>query len=83
MKAGDRVKYIGSKSGNGYPFKGEVGTAVEVFDSGKIVRVKLKDNSEIQLPVTEFRTSPLYVTVGVLSLASIVALIATWKIFRR
>ena len=83
MKAGDRVKYIGSKSGNGFPFRGEIGTAIEVFDSGKLVRVKLKDNSEIQLPVTEFRSAPMFVTVGILSLAGIVAMIATWKIFRR
>lgn len=83
MKIGDRVKYVGKESGVGYPFSGETGIVTDLMPKSGIVRVRLKDGAQIQLPTDRFRLAPIAVPIIGYSVLAMVTLVAIARIIRR
>lgn len=80
LSVGERVRYVGSQSGNGYPYRGEIGRVVQT--SGKMVKVTLKDGVNVNLSEENFKSAPAAVPLIGYSILAAVVLGITWKAFR-
>jgi hypothetical protein len=80
LTVGQRVKYVGKESGNGYPYSGETGRVVQT--AGNMVKVNLRDGVNVNLSEDNWKSAPIAIPITGYSLLAIAAIIFTWKTFK-